>query len=303
MQIKEIISEAINLAQHQRPLRQVILDSIVRSLKGLTSSQFEKYRVAVDRNGALHILGKQVYQQLKTKIKPALEDRISSYVNSNINPVPKKFTVSVSFDDTGNTGAFVDDLDMILDETALDTISRKTVDYLEDTAISEQASDGQLFQEFFDLIQDTTADELGYQLDGELKRLTYTIVHEMVHVIQHLQQFRAGRFDLEYRSYLDPRKQQFPGDQYISSPEYKKLYFASPQEIAAFSNEIALRIIDDYSDDGDFSLDPKKLSKVIPRYLQLIKNPKTDLERKVYKRYAKLIYQEITRYLDRSKQQ
>jgi hypothetical protein len=142
-----------------------------------------------------------------------------------------------------------------------------------------------------------------------------TIIHELTHVVQHSRQRQKGRAGLEYRSYLDPRKQMFPDNSKFDDPVYRRMYKASPQEMAAFAHEKVLQLMrpvlkdpeyyninnPDYSekDKQDIINELNRKLKYIPTYAsQLFPDPSTPLEQKIYQRYVKLMYQEAQRFID-----
>jgi hypothetical protein len=153
-----------------------------------------------------------------------------------------------------------------------------------------------------------------------------TFIHELVHIIQHARQkHRGGKF--EFRSHLDKEKNEFaklarknsvfPSDDSASSSpklsseeqaRYYNLYFASTAEIAAHAHNIALGIIRRYSleqprptksmyiNQGNYAL--KDITRLIDGYLDKRYKGKTDPKvQAVYKRYHKLVYQEVYKFI------
>jgi hypothetical protein len=135
------------------------------------------------------------------------------------------------------------------------------------------------------------------------------ILHELVHVIQDHKQ--SGRPESEYRSYLDKTKGEFDSlhnKANLSSNDqtrYHNLYLASPQEMASFSHEIALSII------AGRGLNTVKSAAAIPKISEQdiitalsqklrgrFRDPTNPKEYAVFKRYVKLIYLELARYID-----
>ena len=153
-----------------------------------------------------------------------------------------------------------------------------------------------------------------------------TFIHELVHIIQHARQkHRGGKF--EFRSHLDKEKNEFaklarknsvfPSDDSASSSpklsseeraRYYNLYFASTAEIAAHAHNIALGIIrryyleqprptkSMYIDQGNNAL--RDITRFIDGYLDKRYKGKTDPKvQAVYKRYHKLVYQEVYKFI------
>lgn len=145
----------------------------------------------------------------------------------------------------------------------------------------------------------------------QINNLVDTILHELVHVIQHQQQ--RHRSQPEYRSYLDKK-----GNKLISywRPEegwdfdntnWQRLYYASPQEIPAFAHNMAGKIIRSFGFDEPLEEPyPTVTAADFVRELRNIigdqyRNPTTPKESKILNRYLKLAYQEVQRYIERKK--
>jgi hypothetical protein len=143
----------------------------------------------------------------------------------------------------------------------------------------------------------------------------------LAHALQHVPQRYRG--DLEYRSYLGKpgqfrqlalkRQENLPHDEKL----YYDLYRASPQEIGAFANDMAAKIMDDqnfsdikyYSDEDILNLkvneffDAGGIVYYVKNHLYNFTAPSTPRERMVFKRYIKLIYQYLAQYVLDYKQQ
>jgi hypothetical protein len=145
-------------------------------------------------------------------------------------------------------------------------------------------------------------------LENELDRLVSVVLHELTHIIQHSAQYKQDRKGpTEYRSYLEPDKTKFnavinkmhKGEE-LTPYEYK-IYRASPQEIPAFAQEAALGVLNDL--DIDNVTDLKELRKLLPDNIRAFmdhqfNNPSNAKEYAVFKKFHKLMYQEIMRYVD-----
>lgn len=140
-----------------------------------------------------------------------------------------------------------------------------------------------------------------------LNDLASTVIHELVHVKQHMEQHKLGRDRTEYRSYLQKSKEQFNkayNDE--DSPEWIKLHAGSPQEIGSYINNIATEIINDFNfnDAGSsFELTPVDADTIMYYVRDFLINrigmPKTPKEKMVFKRYFKGVYQEVMSYRQR----
>jgi hypothetical protein len=150
-----------------------------------------------------------------------------------------------------------------------------------------------------------------FDINQMIDSMARTVIHELVHVVQHVKQ--KHRDSTEYRSYLGPKDEFYALFDIIddqkrdpNTPEYKrwrKLYQASPQEIAAFAHDIANTIIQRNDLDGeDYYVDESTMSELVPEIMSEIKRyfvPKTPDERKVFNRYVKRVYQELKNHIDR----
>lgn len=158
-----------------------------------------------------------------------------------------------------------------------------------------------------------TARHVMDRTDRLIDKLSTVVTHELVHVLQHKAQLDTGRLDTEYRSYLDTKKGEFhdlASDGVTSGEKFNRLYYASPQEIGAYAHDMALQIIRDYGLNVDYKntdLSQTELPKIDLRDIvyaislrtgDQFKERKTKKEEQVYRRYLKLVYLEVHRYID-----
>jgi len=157
-------------------------------------------------------------------------------------------------------------------------------------------------------------DKLGGR-SGPVAEMTDTIAHEVVHVIQHRAQ-SGKRKGTEYRSYLDTRKGEFRSlagrrqkDHDWDDSQWTRLYYASPQEIGAHAHNMALSIVrdlgfDEPGADLSISLTAQDFVNALRRRIgDQYKDPNNPQERAVLKRYLKLAYQEVQRYLQQRRRE
>ncbi len=139
--------------------------------------------------------------------------------------------------------------------------------------------------------------------------LTSTLIHELTHVIQHSKQMDRGEF--EYRSYMQKDRTKFYAavaqlvdNEDIRSTDVYKVYRASPQEIDAFAQEAALRVLKSI----DFPTIARSLSKaelmdelkyaIASNLDTVFKDRKTPAEIKSFNRFNKRMYLEVVRRVD-----
>jgi len=148
-----------------------------------------------------------------------------------------------------------------------------------------------------------------------------TLIHEIGHFIQISRQlhYQKNVDALEYRSYLMKDKKKFAELMKNKDTDYKfKLYYASPQEIAAYAQESAYGIIleilgtvlDSSLENKDsvrdvlFKLDQAILGlsnnttsyQIIQTYRDFFYKPANKKEFAIYKRFIKIVYQQLTQY-------
>jgi len=127
-------------------------------------------------------------------------------------------------------------------------------------------------------------------------------IHEMVHMIQHVEQWAVNRRDTEYRSYTekDPRRFNLAVKN-LSSPQDFNIYHSSPQEISAQAHDIAGVVA---SKIGNADVTASQVWSGIQMAIgNGIPSPTTPIETKVYRRYAKLVYQLVMSMLQQRRQQ
>lgn len=130
-----------------------------------------------------------------------------------------------------------------------------------------------------------------------------TLVHELVHVQQAVRQDKYK--EVEYRSYLDNIKDEMKMLMFGTIDDYtRKLYYASPQEIPAFANQLVVNLINQIeekpkSPEFNQKLDELiKTGRFVDKNYEKYNNPDNYKEYKVYKRFMKLVYQGLINYRD-----
>ena len=84
------------------------------------------------------------------------------------------------------------------------------------------------------------------------------------------------------------------------------MYRSSPQEIAAFAHEEALKIVNNLELDqiDDFPHLRNEINQVIQWYINdQFSDPENPEEYKIFKRFHKLMYQEVIRAIDRAEKE
>ena len=115
----------------------------------------------------------------------------------------------------------------------------------------------------------------------------------------------------EYRSYLTKDKKKFSSAiDKVSKGDYDtsayRLYRSSPQEIAAFAHEAALKLVNniDLGQIDDFPYLRNTINQDMQWYMDdQFSDPKNPEEYKIFKRFHKLMYQEVIRTIDRAEKE
>ena len=190
--------------------------------------------------------------------------------------------------------------------------------------------EGELLSAFWDSVRYTiknwnSESKRIRNIEDTIYEIVDVFIHELVHIKQHAKQVnRKGndnnRGRTEFRSYLDKKKNEYSklaskkwtGADYDSdllSPEeqqrYHQLYYASPAEIPAHAHNIVAKIIKnfDFANTDDYSRADyienaqtalRDITIYLDEYLHSRYKGSTDKRTQlVYKRYHKLVYQEL----------
>jgi hypothetical protein len=337
MRINELLIESLNEAisiSHFEPLfKQAIRTGIKHAVAGLykLKGTYPKLEAKFNNGHTSDLLR----QLLAVLTGPTPELNMGTHVSSAIikeltKQLGNNTVRELRFTDTGNAYGLADDDKIEIAENIIKRIAKQTLINLIQIVL-DNYGEGQLTGGLWFIVNSIARNERDYidflfnHNETSIAKVSSTIVHEVVHVIQHNTQRNRGFTNYEYRSYLDKKKGEFVDlhrqrmlhpDQIDSDTEnkYFKLYMASPQEIASFSHEIAIAMINDYDfPDASTVADLNNLVSVIDaegivdyvkgKVGKYFRNPQNAREYAVFKRYVKLVYQEIYRYVAYRKNQ
>ena len=162
---------------------------------------------------------------------------------------------------------------------------------------------------FFMLIKDHVLPNLlgGVLVTSVAHHIANAFLHELVHIEQNARQTAIGRTNMAYKSYAGSKKPNPDDDDNeitqlnksgnVNSPRFDKLYFASPQEMAAFTHNIVNKIVNHYEIYADKDNVPMSTAaSEIPGQVKYYLTPTTKTEQNIFNRYVKLAYQELSRY-------
>jgi hypothetical protein len=290
--LKREIHEQILDSTHQIYYKEPKLDPEVKE-------EANKY---VSLSKPMAIVREWLKEQLEIRVAGGIEDIIKAHT---------EIDSQVKFEDI-KTGGYASAIDMAISNTHINDMAKEICDQIYQSTLDNVENEHEIVETMFRTFKEADIRQLygrGSNLEKLIGGLVSVVLHELTHVIQHSQQYKKGRTSTEYRSYLEPNKEKFhasigkmgKGD---ASKEDLRLYRGSPQEIAAFAQEAALNFIDEmFIDEANSSEEIKEFKKEIPKFLQHYVNkqfndPSNPMEYAVFKRFNKLMYQEVIRYVD-----
>lgn len=325
MRIKDVIDEEISVTPYEGP----VTDSVNNAVKHALGQLLPKLaklpkKVSADLESE-EGYGKLFRTYVTDIIEPQLIDSLSKHMHDALNSeIGEPMVSSLKFEPTehGEQG-YASETNIVLDNRFSKTLTRKLVTKLIDSAL-DSYDPGERVAGFTFIVRMASSGDryywgtLYYEIEGTVSNLVSTTLHELVHVIQYNQQDIKGRDDIEYRSYLDKHKGEFrsivdrtsSADDSTEDPwasdRFWNLYLSSPQEISAFAHQAALNIIKSYELHHDATTFENITSDDIIDAVDTItsqrfKNPKSRKELMVRKRYMKLVYLEVARYVDAKK--
>lgn len=337
----EPISEAISISHLEEPIKKTINSAIIESigsLYDLKNSYLDLEDMFNDGNTSklTNILSNKLQGKF---IKHGIGDSISRHVKKLLDSELPDTEVNLQFAKLpSSVGGQAGGNDIDINDAFTKQLTDKTMDNLLGI-VNDNYGEGELVGGLWFIVNSLKRGERDYKeyiLDGTEKitaKIASTIVHEVVHVIQHDRQDKKGRSEHEYRSYLDPifrnkgkkskQSQKFidlhnKSDFSVSSlsaderKKYLKMYIASPQEMASFSHELAIEMINDYNlpeaktlDDFENTVKDIDAEGIIDyvnsKFLLYTTPPKNKREYTVFKRYVKLVYKELQEYIIKRK--
>lgn len=318
------ISEAISANQYISIVRDAIYDSIQESLVTMQEFLSPKAKAEFNSDNTSHARFIDLAKlYLQDGIELTLPAKLIVVLN---NALGSRIVQGISFEDIPALG-LTTGVSFKLRSKYVKDISGHIIDRLVQI-VYDNYSSGDRADGFYDICNQLAKNKRGenwhYMLVGAdliIPQLISTIIHELIHVLQHHEQYiRKRGMDTEYRSYLDKEKGEMQSvikkyeqerKQGQVSPKtwdrYMRLYYASPQEIAAFAHNAAQEVILNYGYEDAETVDELQLSGINASDIldaidtvtsKWVKNPRTPKEAAVRKRYIKLVYQEVARYLN-----
>lgn len=317
--IKEsTVDEAISVTQYERQLTEALYKAVWAAAGHLYNykGRYEAEEASLDDDEGS---GTPFKKLMAEHLLNALQSYVPAYLKKAINsalgvPVVTNFSTAEMKD---RTGGYAQDRDIVLNEKYLVSLRHKLIERIMDS-VYDSYNENERTDGFYYTVRMLAngdryltshfADSISKTVDN----IVSITLHELVHVMQHNQQEIKGRDSTEYRSYLDKTKGEFrslANDDEVSHDvpaqhRYWDLYMASPQEIAAFAHQAALKVIKDSG--FDQATVPEELQELDSRDIinavnnitnNRFKQPTNAKEQMVRNRYLKLAYQEVHRFI------
>ena len=319
MRIFEVITdEAISITPHKKSFEDAIKKGIANGFSelGTIKGQYPEEEKEFEEGHSKRFRA-VVTEFLEKKVAVAI---CESLLSASAQALGRNIVTSISFKKIKEAwGGYASGTDIVISRDLLNKLLNVTLENLFNTTYDSygdgEYADGLYFgaKAFASGDRHVTYVILDYT-NTQIRDIISVLVHELVHVMQHKAQYNKGRTDTEYRSYLDKKKGEFYSKHQATSKaaeddRYYDLYYSSPQEISAFAHQAALSVIQNYyMDDVDnvedlrsytSELNPRDIMSAIEERIgERFKKPRNPKELTVYKRYVKLVYLEVQRYIE-----
>ena len=309
MRLFDLLSEAISVTTLRNPLKKEIHNEILDSVHQIYYKEPKldpKVKEEANRNATLSKVISPVEEwlreQLRIRVAGGIENIIKAHTGIDSQVKFKEIEV----------GGYASSIDMVINDSHVKDIARRIIDTMYQVTLDNTENENEIVETMFRCFKNATARDLygrNSDLETLLNKLVAVVIHELTHVVQHSSQFKKGRTSSEYRSYLEPNKEKFhasvgklsKGD---ASDEDYRLYRGSPQEVGAFAQEAALDFIndmfvDDMNQPEEFVEFKKEIPKLLNHYVnKQFNDPSNPMEYAVFKRFNKLMYQEVIRHIE-----
>jgi hypothetical protein len=315
---EEVVDEAISMTKYNQDLVDAIKTGIINGVLALEKPIMSNQNL-LDVINDDSFSDRYARQYLQREAEASIEKAVIKQLKLTLAKILDKGALSkIRFGKMSGMGGFARGSEIVLNRTLLDGIAKTVINRI-CTAMYEHPA-GQrtrVFEIVFNMLKQNSDKMIGYLLHGlepHVDNIVSILVHEAVHIIQHKQQAHRGLGKTEYRSYLDKQKGEFRSAaqkavKTKNRDRYYDLYYASPQEITAFAHQMALDVVNAYGLNKvtDLKDIPKITSENIIEYInKRINNrfaqPRNPQETQVRRRYLKLVYQEVHRYIEHVQQ-
>ena len=308
------VTERIGLTHLKGPIKDSIKSAILDSIYQIYYKE-SKLDPGVRDLASSQVSAVSVNDEISSWLREQLKTRVALHIEEVLQ-VRLSPRLQVKIDDTKGAGGLASGLTMILSEKLIEPMVEGIVATVNDLAHDYLESEDQLVSNLFRMYKRVAEDrrigeEVMSEINSEIYNLVTVSIHEAVHLMQHLPQYEKNLPNLNYTSYLAKDNEEFYNAvRRVSKGEHTeddyRLYRSSPQEISAFANELALKIVDDYDLDGlygmeDFNLAAfkKDIPNLVRSYIfKMFDDPSNPKEYQVFKRFHKQVYQEFIKYTE-----
>ena len=328
MRSHEFITETITIADYQEQFKKVIAASIKVALIKLSDDRgiYKQAEEKANQTDSIRPLITEYMLRFWNHLHDASRDNLSEIVAKFFNQRYKNdqslidtyrsLDRAVIFESIPHRGYVVGLLIILSDEFISDIDNDIGYfiqnNYLDLIDYNESGTTTDKFFKTIEILANHPDDILtNSKIINIIFSMSKTITHELVHVFQHAEQYKKDRrYNLEYRSYAEKDKEKFYDAirrlGYDASPEVFKLYLASPQEITAIAHNIVIQLIKDFdlNQNPDY-IDQDQYNNIVSNYVldHLKYTPEQRrnmnyIERKVFNRYAKQVYQILQHYIE-----
>jgi hypothetical protein len=315
MRAHQIIPEAISFSQHEPQVRQALQQGLLNSFQYIARSEQSNPQVNRIYWGDHQSFAKQIYHVYSDHIHNLVTDQLIGVAYRVLEP---ELDVAVLIEPTQYNGydgyaiSHTDDgHDIVVSEKLFWMFFKARFQNILNDFRTQQGPSRRV-EDFYSFLESASIHDVGYW--G--RSLINTFIHELVHIQQHQQQYLQGQSRTQYRSYLQKNPDEFrnrKSSSKVSQTREFDLYYSSPQEIAAHAHNIVLKIIHRYQLD---SSDPQDIKQFLAKDVAGIvrdqirdriggrfANPARTREYEVFKRYARVVYSELQRYLEKRRDQ
>jgi hypothetical protein len=275
MRLRELITESISVAQHTAIVRSTIGPAILK----IITTQYNKQPLT---DNAEMVRVEKVY-------RAKFEDMLSM----TLIKLAKQFTkneVNVEFRNMSKgTGAYLEDENtIIIHNSIISSFIRSALVFHK----SKQSN----------ALDSKTLQFVNGTKDQAIISLTNIFLHELTHAIQTQS---GGKYEYKH-GYIEPNKIKFFTAMAGDNPDTQKskdIYMSQPDEISAYAQQKAVELINTI-----YKKPPQEQLAAVNALLKNISTHRTPHQysdfgknidpkyKKVYKRYLKLVYQELSRY-------
>lgn len=303
MSIRNLIAEAISLTQYTDNFELAIYQSYTTVLN---NSQHQSAATNTVTNAKNSTIAKLI-DSYETLLSDSLATVMANNLYNTCQIVPKVTVNSVTIQPLSPDGS-ANALDIFINRKFTNELINQLIDLIYNRIprnVMKSPAVPQTCSRVFDII---TKELIPVAIRSKpmqliISEIANIFIHELVHVSQHVPQVNRGRSSLAYTSYLDNKKLKGTSNELHSlntrgdrSPRFYQLYYASPQEMAAYAHNIAQNIIREFRIEKRNRPPINTVAQVIPNKVRVYINPTNSKEQSIFNRYVKLVYKELDSY-------